>query len=997
MHIAKEDWPRVSALLDEALALEAPARAVWLDGLAPADAGLRPALERLLSREAGEQFASATLSQFGGSPPEDGLRAGQVVGGYRLQQLLGQGGMGAVWLAERVGTSFKRRVALKLLHSTLVGASFVERFHRERDILASLTYPDIARLYDAGVTETGRPFLALEYVNGIPINRYCDDNRLPIAARLRLFQRVLDAVQHAHGELVVHRDIKPSNIFVTGKGEVHLLDFGIARFAEDAPVEATELTRAGGRLLTPEYASPEQIADKPVGIASDVYSLGVVLYELLAGCRPYRVRRASLGALEDAVLSGDFVMASEATVSADAADRRAVALRRLRQLLAGDLDAILARALRTDPRQRYPTCEAFGRDIGRFLSGEAVLARRGSTLYRVTKFVRRNRVATGAVATVFAAITVGAGVALWQAAVAQQNEARANTEAARAERERAVAVAVTEFLVDVFRVNDPDATAYAAPGSRSAREVLGEGIARLRGAFDDQPEVRTELYDAIIDILDNLGDLDQALELAREAVAYAEVKFGRRHERYAAAVLREAIVRRDLEQVDEARRLAAVVESVLDASGDRSSALRGRVLVFVGTRLWRAGPEGLKDAEQAKHGIALLAMNDVAAATRAQALLELAFAYGELGQTQSALDALDAALAWTQGFEGALRLRSQALGLRAALVASLGRRDEAEASLREAVEVVAGLPSGHPVALRMMLHLGTFLHMHGRRPEGRIWLARSEQGMRQAFRSDSLAADNARLASLHAAVMDGAVEDVRRALPALLPHVADEARPPSVRMETGWVALRWHIRAKEPGRAEAMLSLLGPLVTDPGSPEAVRLYLARARVALLRGSAGQAREWASRVRDVEPEIGVGAPAAPDSNAALPASIRHEHLLIASEIAQLERRFADAIELARRAGHASDTPTLEPYAEENAAEDSRRLGEARMAAGDAAGAREPLARAVAIYALEHHPSSPVLAAARAALARCDVALARKARRESAPGDRLLRRTSMVPNA
>ncbi len=984
MKIKKEDWDQISSLLDVALELDPIARPAWLEALPPEQAQLRPALERLLSREAEARYSGATLSRFVDRTRPGGAQSGQVIAGYRLLRLLGQGGMGVVWLAERVEATFKRVVALKLLHLTLTGDSFDDRFHRERDILASLNYPDIARLYDAGMSETGQPFLALEYVEGLSINAYCDEQRLPVKARIALFQRVLAAVQHAHGQLIVHRDIKPTNIYVTPEGDVRLLDFGIAKFVQDASLESTELTRAGGRPLTLEYASPEQVAGNPVGITSDVYSLGVVLYELLAGRRPYRMRRDSQGALEDAVLSGDFRTASESGGAPEIAARRSVSPRRLQRELRGDVDAILAKALRTEPGQRYATCEAFGRDLSRFLRGEAVLARRGSRSYRLTKFVRRNWLATGATAAIIAALGIGGAAALWQAGIARENAVQARAEAMRAERERAIAIAIKEFLVGVFRANDPESSGYAGQGARPARDLLADGVVRLRSSFDDQPETKTELYDAVIDILVNLQEDDQALALARENVAFAESRLTRQHEGYAAAVLREAMVRRDMEQIDDARRLAAVVAGILDAKGDSRSLLRGRLLVFIGTQLGRTGADGLLDLEGAKRGIALLALNGANPSVRAQALLRVAFAYTELKEEQAALDTLDAALDWMRDFEGADLMRSRALGSRATLLLRRGNLAEAEASTRAAVDALRGLPPGHPEVLRQMQVLGTFLHMYGRRIEGREWLARSLAGMERAFRPGSLAVDNARLASFHAAVIDGATEDVGRALPTLVPLVVDKSRPPSVRIAVGLMMIRWHVQAKDARSAERVIAVLDPLAAAAGPLESARLNVARAHVALLVGALPAARERARGADELAGAAAAGGSILPAEAALMRYRIRRQSLLVASQIAQQERRFAEAIEFAHQAARRDGAMALEPYAEEDTAAAALRLGAAHFAAGDPDAALAPLTAALAVYVREHHPSSPLLAEAKAAVAQCQTALAAKRQRGAASG-------------
>ncbi len=374
MKLSREQWHELSPLLDEVLDLEPPDRATWLEGLDTGRAHLRPMLERLLGEGRDALATDATLPRLVGRaddaspPPRTRPDAGNV-GGYRLLKLIGQGGMGSVWLAEGVETTTRERVALKLPHPGAGGPSLAARLERESRILATLDHPGIARLLDAGVSDSGQPYLVMEYVTGQPLDAYCDDRRLDLEARVRLFLRVLEIAQYAHGRAVVHRDLKPSNILVTPAGEVRLLDFGIAKLVPDGEAESTELTRAGGRLLTVEYASPEQIAGRPVGAASDVYSLGVVLFRLVTGRRPYATNSERIADLERAVLRGQHLRASEAADDPSAAANRNAAPAELRQELAGALDEILARALRTRRSLRYSSCAAFARDLRRFLDG----------------------------------------------------------------------------------------------------------------------------------------------------------------------------------------------------------------------------------------------------------------------------------------------------------------------------------------------------------------------------------------------------------------------------------------------------------------------------------------------------------------------------------------------------------------------------------------------------------------------------------------------------
>jgi eukaryotic-like serine/threonine-protein kinase len=279
---------------------------------------------------------------------------GDAVGPYRLIRELGKGGMGTVWLAERSDGLIQRPVALKLPRGTWRRRTLSKRMGRERHILAALNHPNIARLYDAGLTDEGNPWLALEYVEGRPIDESCESSQAGIDERLRLVLDVASAIAHAHARLIVHRDLKPSNILVTADGDVRLLDFGIARLLEQGQTPESELTQIAGRALTPEYASPEQIKGEPIGVASDVYSLGVVLYELLTGARPYRPRRDSRAALEEAILEDEPARPSDVV-------REPSRRRQLR----GDLDTIVLKAPRKKPEERYETTNEFADDLQR--------------------------------------------------------------------------------------------------------------------------------------------------------------------------------------------------------------------------------------------------------------------------------------------------------------------------------------------------------------------------------------------------------------------------------------------------------------------------------------------------------------------------------------------------------------------------------------------------------------------------------------------------------
>jgi eukaryotic-like serine/threonine-protein kinase len=411
--LSAEQLSRMSELLDEALLLGREARRRWLEVLAPEHQDLAAALREALlesSDEPGDAQTLGTLPKLEDDHATGSfstISAGERIGPYQLVRQLGSGGMAEVWLAQRADGAFKRNVALKLPVLARLREDLAQRFARERDILAALEHPNIARLYDAGISPGGLPYLSMEYVAGEPLTDWCDAHRLDVPGRLKLFLQVLDAVQYAHARRVLHRDIKPSNIMVTGSGQVRLLDFGVAKLLAEEEHE-TQLTQIYGQALTPEYASPELLLGNPVDAASDIYSLGVVLNELLAGSRPYRLRPgASRTVLEQAVVEAR-VHKPSTQLTEKAALARATTPDKLARNLRGDLDAIVLKALAKLPAERYPSALALAEDLQRYLHGEPVQARPNGLAYRLGKFVLRHR---------FGAAAVGAGVVLLAAMV----------------------------------------------------------------------------------------------------------------------------------------------------------------------------------------------------------------------------------------------------------------------------------------------------------------------------------------------------------------------------------------------------------------------------------------------------------------------------------------------------------------------------------------------------------------------------------------------------
>jgi serine/threonine protein kinase/tetratricopeptide (TPR) repeat protein len=515
-----ESWVTLSKLLDEMLDVPQESRASWLESLAPAHADVLPVLRQMMLKEVGME-AEGFLNTLPGIPmPVD--PPGAIIGPYHLLRKLGQGGMGTVWLAERPESEIKRPVALKLPIVTLHNPSMAERFARERDILAQLTHPYIARLYDAGVTNQGQPYLALEYIEGEKITAYCDQRCVDLKSRLRLFLQVLRAVQYAHTNLIVHRDLKPANILVTNDGEVRLLDFGIAKLLTEGEANETELTRIGGRALTLDYASPEQIAGGTITTASDVYSLGVIFYELLTGERPYRFKRDTRSGLEDAILTADPVRPSQTAAEEAKAQTRSTTPAKLSRVLKGDLDSIALKALQKRPNTRYTTADAFAQDIEHYLAGEPVVAQPESAWYRARKFVLRNKLVVGATAAVVAALSIGLGIALWETHIAVVEKRRAQTEAATSK-------ALNDFMQNDL-LAQASARTQSGPNNRpdpdlKVRDALDRAAARIAGKFDSQPAVEASVRQTIGSTYKDLGlyaeaqqQMERALVLRRQVL-----------------------------------------------------------------------------------------------------------------------------------------------------------------------------------------------------------------------------------------------------------------------------------------------------------------------------------------------------------------------------------------------------------------------------------------------------------------------------------------------
>lgn len=549
---------RLQELVRQAAGLAGTERARFLDEQCAGDTALRADVEARLA--AGEEDTLVLDSTPEVTAVVDALEpqdfVGQRVGPYRLLEVLGRGGMGSVFLGERADGEFRQKVAIKLVRTPWLSVSMLARFRTERQILARLQHPNIARLLDGGTTVQGQPYLVMEYVQGERIDRYCAGHNLSTRDRLRLFLDVCAAVAHAHRQLIIHRDLKPGNILVTGDGVVKLLDFGIARLldTDDPEAEESPATVMHGLALTPEYASPEQIRGDPATTASDVYSLGVLLYELLTGTPLYHFQSTTLREVEKLVCETPVPRPSTAVSrnslqSAAHGDRarlrQDIPLARLRRDLSGDLDTIVLTALAKEPEQRYRTVEQLAEDIRRHLEGYPLLARPPSLAYRLRKFVRRNAWAVASTAAVFLALLTGAGLA-WMGML------QARAQAALAEARRQDLEQVARFQQSMLVGLDPQSMGAglfarlrqqygesleqdvnATPGMEMAR--FGEALARInatdlaRGLIDefllarakasierdfaDRPQLQADLYDSVFQVYDSIGMAEPLLDL----------------------------------------------------------------------------------------------------------------------------------------------------------------------------------------------------------------------------------------------------------------------------------------------------------------------------------------------------------------------------------------------------------------------------------------------------------------------------------------------------
>jgi serine/threonine protein kinase len=587
---ATERWARTEHLFGQAIELPPEARASFIEANA-ADADERQELLDLLATDADHADACPLSQAIGLAADHSALDRkrgliGKVVGQYRIVSILGSGGSGTVYLGERADKQYAVQVAIKVIDETAPTA-FGLRFRAERQILASLNHSNIARLLDAGETEARQPFLVMEYVQGETLERYCDRNQLTVRARLELFLQVCAAVQYAHQNLIVHRDLKPANILVTGDGTPKLLDFGIAKLLDASDItRVSELTRMNDRILTPEYASPEQILGRSVTTVSDVYSLGVVLYQLLTGLRPYTLSSASASQLEleraicvtdplrpsAAVRAARTTAPSEEQPSMDTlAAARSASPHRLERSLTGDIDAIVMRSMRKEPQHRYSSVEQLLADIRRWLVSEPVQARHGNWLYYSSRFIRRNRWPVAACTTI-AVLIVGGMVTM--------SIQRAATQAALelATEQKQTAEAVSRYIRDIFAAANP----FLNDGHQAtARELLDEA-SRTIETLNAPAAVKAQLYETMGIAYRRLGEPQMAMTQLGNALRLSQQLHPEGNHKTASILVELAVAERERGLTSESEKHLREGQQMLGTLGPTDARSRARYLGELG-------------------------------------------------------------------------------------------------------------------------------------------------------------------------------------------------------------------------------------------------------------------------------------------------------------------------------------------------------------------------------------------------------------------------------
>jgi serine/threonine protein kinase len=760
--MTREQYQRVKEIFHAASERQPETRAAFIVEACAGDDLMVREVESLLDFQShSEKFIEKSAFEVGArliTADHDETFKGRRVGQYQLIRELGIGGMGAVYLAERADDQFRKQVAIKVVRGGLATEETRRRFRHERQILAGIDHSNIAKLLDGGTTEEGLPYLVMDYVEGVSINAYCDAHKLSTTERLRLFREVCSAVHYAHQRLVIHRDIKPANILVTNDGTPKLLDFGIAKLLDPELSETAAHTRTEVRLMTPEYASPEQIRGEQITTATDVYSLGVLLYEMLTGHRPYRIRSRSPAEIARVIC--DQKPEKPSGSIADFRIRNAESTNNPKsefpdpKLLRGDLDNIVIKAIQKEPQRRYSSVEQFSEDIRRHLDGLPVIARADTFAYRSGKFIRRHRYGVSAAALVVLIFLAGVGGIVWQARVAARERDQARIEKAKAER-------VNSFLQEMLSSADP-----LKKGSNvKAADLLADAARRAQLDLVNQPEMQAEVLRTIGNTYSGLGLISEGEPLLLQSLEIHRQRFGPDHRETAKTLYDLAQLLRakgDFDQAEAGFREALAIQRKLAPQGDIETAT---TLLYLGVALFQHGKtdeseklvrESLEMAQQkagpehANVGIALNQLGlskeyrgDLAGAEQLyrQAIDTLRRLGGQRAIESLVLMNLATNLSSQKKYQAADAIFQEAIALSRVLFGEnhaavaiimthharmyLLKREygRAEEIMRSAVEIQRkSLPAGHPESAQILVTLGIVLVRGGKALEGEPYL-----------------------------------------------------------------------------------------------------------------------------------------------------------------------------------------------------------------------------------------------------------------------------------
>ncbi|TBV74704.1 serine/threonine protein kinase [Pseudoxanthomonas winnipegensis] len=936
--MTQTDEHGLHALLEQLLALPPAQRQEALARACEGRPDLLERLQRLLTLAEGDG-GFLDRSPFGeAAPQEDEPRTpGRVIGPYRLLRWLGAGGMAQVWLAERIAGGFRQQVAIKLIAQ--VPDPLQGRLSAERDILASLVHPGIARLYDGGVTDEGLAWMAMEYVQGQDLVSWCQAHCSGVAERLGLFLQVCDAVAYAHTRLVVHRDIKPANILVTDDGQARLLDFGLARLLEERPGGAANTTRS--LQLSPSYAAPEQLEGGLIGTATDVYALGVTLYELLAGRLPWDMQGGALATAVRRLAAAEPPPPSRAVAADGPVPARA---------LRGDLDAIVARAMRPAAEQRYPDARALAEDIRRHLEHRPVLARAGARSYQARRYVRRHWRGLALVGVAFLALGTGLVTVIWQER--------------RAEREAQRAAAVQAFMVDMFRSNSSSQPDPVKARQTTARELLDIGAARIEAGLAQAPENKLALLRLFGDLYYDLGLTDESDRLRRQVVTLSRQRYGEDSPELINDQITLARVNNAISARAEFDRMLEHGLKVLDARRDTGSFLRGRLLATAAALHNSSDPpRALAEAGQAVE--ILERYPDSAELADAQRLLGMGRLY--TGDAPGAVEPLRRAAELSVKTQGARGSRLSIYYFQLAQAESAAMRfDEAEADARRAMaEAGNGEQSADADRVRAQT-LGIEIQL---RAERLLQAAASAATLKQTLERFGPDAEGPAMAYARSTIGDAEVQSGE--LDAGLSD-ADAAVRIYRKYDTSGAHLATAVGKQaqalvelgHTARAEAALQELagfGQRMKNPRLDEFLTTW--RIRLALDRAQPAQAQALLAAL----------APIQGDTRTVGVIQTRRDLLRAAIDLAdgqpEQAARLADAV-LAR-----SQSSDLAPVLNVARADAALIAGQARLRTGQAAQARGLLQQALTLRSALYLPQSPRIAQAQLALAECDLALGR----------------------